>query len=128
VPPDRHIGYDNIEWAPNFAGHLMVITWAPGGDHLILDVYDTKTGHVFTPPYFPPRFVSRDCNNCTPTNPFKFGGTDFRLNSRLLVLERACPNDGLHTFLQAIFIFLAGGPGCSRYYFMWEDDSFKRLR
>ena len=122
VPPQRRIGYNNIKWVTNFAGHYMVIQWAPGGDHLILDIFDTKTGRVFTPPLFPKRFVSPDCPNCTPTNPLNYGGADFRLNSRLMVLERACPNDRLHYLLQFVFL------GCSKYYFLLENDSFKLLR
>jgi hypothetical protein len=122
VPPLTPVGPINVSHETNFAGHFVVIATAPGGDHLVLDVIDAKTGRVSVPPLFPKRFISRDCPNCTPTNPLRFGGASFRVDSRLMILERACPTDGFERLLQFVFM------GCSKYYFVWDDRSFKLLR
>jgi hypothetical protein len=122
VPPQMYTGPTNIKKVTNFAGHYMVVHWASAGDHLILDVIDAETGRVFVPPLFPARFVSPECPNCIPTNPLSFGGADFRVNSRLMVLERACPNDRPQHFWQFWFT------GCSKYYFLWENNSFRLIR
>ena len=118
--PEHPGGLYNVKRETNFAGHFMVVAWAPGGDHLIIDVFDTKTGKVFPKPLFPKRFM--DKYNSVPTNPWRFGGAEFRLNSRLMVLERACPTDGFQHFLQFFFL------GCSRYYFVWQNDAFRLVR
>lgn len=118
--PEHPGGLHNVEKKTNFAGHYMVVAWAPGGDHLIIDVFDTKTGQVFPKPLFPKRFM--DKYNSVPTNPLWFGGAEFRFNSRLMVLERACPTDGFQHFLQYFFL------GCSKYYFVWENGVFRLVR
>ena len=53
IGPEHPGGLYNVKRETNFAGHYMVVGWAPGGDHLIIDVFDTKTGRVFPPPLFP---------------------------------------------------------------------------
>lgn len=123
VAPEHPVGPDNIKKEVNFAGHYMVDAWAPGGNPLVLDIIDAKTGHVFVPPLFPKRFVSGVCPNCIPSNATSnWGGAYFRLNSRLMILNDVCPGD------KPMKGYEVNAKNCGRYYFVWENGTFRWLR
>jgi len=91
---------------PNFAGHYIVIEWGGGPDYWQAIIVDAVTGQIFQPPmagtggqhagYF-----------SIPMDPLDFKGVKFRLDSKLMVLPRACPDRA---------------SGCRAYYFVWQDD------
>jgi hypothetical protein len=91
---------------PNFAGHYIVIEWGGGPDYWQAIIVDSITGRVFQPPFAGQGGPSASYFSI-PMDVFNFRGIDFRLNSKLMVLPRACPTRSL---------------GCSEYYFLWQDD------
>jgi hypothetical protein len=93
VEPKSLVAPSTVEKVTNFAGHYMVIQWTGAPNPLVLDIVDAKTGHVLTPPLFPNRFLWGTCANCILVDPQNFKSTEFRLNSRLMIFERACPFD-----------------------------------
>ena len=101
----------NERVGPNFAGHDIIIEGVDGPDYLPVIIVDAVTGRVFQPP-----FAGKGGEHASyfsiPMDPFNFRGIDFRLNSRLLALPRACPDRAA---------------GCRAYYFLWQDDHWVPL-
>jgi hypothetical protein len=96
---------------PNIAGHYIVIEWGDGPDYWQAAIVDALTGRIFQPP-FAGQGGPHASYFSIPMDPFGINGTKFRLNSKLMVLPRACPN-------QAV--------GCSEYYLLWQQNHWTPL-
>jgi len=93
---------------PNFAGHYVIIEGPNAPDYMQAVIVDLSTGRIFQPPlagqggphasYF-----------SIPMDPFKFGGMDYRVDSRLLILPRSSTNRYR---------------GYSTYYFVWDHETW----
>ena len=90
---------------PNFAGHYIVIEWSGGPDYWQAIIVDAITGQIFQPP-LAGKGGAHASYFSIPMDPLDFKGIEFQLDSKLMVLPRACP-DRSH---------------CRAYYFVWQDN------
>jgi hypothetical protein len=97
---------------PNFAGHYFVIEGPNAPDYAQVIIVDLVTGRIFQPPFAAKGGPSASYFSI-PADPFDFNSMEFLLNSRLVVLPRACPDRAV---------------GCSTYYFLWDNDKWIPVR
>jgi hypothetical protein len=87
---------------PNFAGQYIVVQWGCGTECFQYAVVDAKTGRVFQPP------VPGEHHEY-----FDTGYLDFRLRSRLMMVETNCA--------------MGDAERCDRDYFVWTGGRFQHL-
>lgn len=92
---------EELKSAPNFAGHLRLVTWGWGGDSIDFAVLNLRTGHAFTLPRV--RRVSRAPRERVPV-------LDFQADNKLLVIRGRLDN---------------GKPG--RFYYVWSPRGLRRV-
>ena len=92
----------------NFAGHYRVIEGPNAPDYAQVVIVDLVTGRIFQPPFAGKGGPSASYFSI-PSDPFDFNSMEFRLDSSLVVLPRACPDRAR---------------GCSTYYFLWKNDTW----
>jgi hypothetical protein len=106
---------ENGEWpdrsksqVPNFAGHYFVIEGPNAPDYAQVIIVDLATGRIFQPPFAGKGGPSAGYFSI-PADPLNFNSMAFRLDSKLVVLPRTCPDRAA---------------GYSTYYFLWDHDKW----
>jgi hypothetical protein len=74
---------------PNFAGHYFVLSWGCGTVCLMMVIVDGKTGHVYPTPLAGGK--DGDGQIALPSIGFGYGYFEYRLDSRIFVMESSCP-------------------------------------
>ena len=110
VPHDV-VGSERWPDKANFAGHYAVIEGPNAPDYMQVIIVDTLTGQVFQPP-LAGKGGQYASNFSVPMDPLNFGGVKYRLDSKLLILPRSCPDRHV---------------GCSAYYFVWQGGGWSEV-
>ena len=108
---------DNLHKGPNFAGHLIVVTWGCWAPCLRMAIVDAQTGEIYYPPLTfegdgPQNF---DLPLLTPPNAVSRNPEiQFRPNSDLMIIE-ATPSQ-------------SGNQPSYTFYFLWRQGRWTLLR